>query len=422
MIITLSSTNPFFSFLIGKNPSGIPIVRTLRSGSLIGWFPSVESNKYVVYFHDNPDTCSFQPIQGINEAKYVNVGQYSSPLIIGATISEILSNTIKKVHVRDTSEYEHTFYVSGLRIKNIKLFQCIRDTFKEMTFTLKHLIGFMHELTIFSKSTLFDLMNMISLLSVLIALGNKEAITLDDGAIEKYIRQINRATTGKVENDGWYLRYIFKKRAKLTKKYLPLLDTSRLSMTFGNTSDARADFVLNNIQDFNVDFVDIGCGVDLLIRRIIHKKWAKVGPESGHNYHLIDADRKVQEKHNNNGLICHASVDEFYEANPDFDGNVIMTEVIEHNEEEDAALIVHSVLSHSPRKLFITTPNYDFNKFFGSDGGFRHDDHHWEMTMNQYQTWLTDIVKEYPYDIVFKGVGDSIDGIPITSGAILTHR
>ena len=462
MIVTLSSTNPLFSFLIGKNPSGVPAVRSLRSGFLIGWFDDSNIQKYVIYFYDNPDICSFQPIKGVTEAKYVNVGQYSSPLILTGIITELLSNTIKKLDSSKQSEadivdiamvrslmiplkalsdqrakdtpHQHILYISGLRIKNIKLFQTIRDTFPEITFDYKHLVGSMYELTLTANSTLFDLMNVVSLLAMLTALGNKEAITLDNGTIEKYARHISQVTAGKVANDGWYLRYLFKKRAKIPKKQLPLLETSRLKMTFGNTSDARADFIRNNLQNFNSDFVDIGCGTDLLIKRTIQKKWAKepkILPlketkypleKADHNYYLVDADPKVQEKLQNKGLNCYSSVDEFYEQNPDFTGNVIMTEVIEHNEEEDATLLVGAVLSHQPQKVFITTPNFDFNKFFGDDEIYRHDDHHWEMTEKQFQDWITDIIKDHQYQAVFMGIGDSIDGIPITSGVILNHK
>ena len=413
MIVILSSTNPQLSYLIGKNPSGIPIVRPLRSGFLFGWFDENDSQKYVVYFHDDPDTCSFQSIEGVNDAKYVNVGQYSSSLILSSIINDLFSSAVKKHDSRDTL-HQHQIYISGFRIKNIKLFQSIRDSFPDIKFDYKHLVGFMYELTLIADGALFDFIKVISLLTILTSLGNKESITLDGGAIEKYYHHINQVTTGKIINDGWYLRYLFKKRARVPKNQLHLLETPRLKLTYGNTSDARTDFIVDNVKDCKVDFLDIGCGTDLLIKRMIQKKCDS-------NYYLIDADLKVQEKLQSRGLVCYSSIEKFYEAHPDFNGNVIMTEVIEHNEEIQAAIMVDMVLSHKPQQMFITTPNFDFNKFFDREG-FRHDDHHWEMTWKQFQTWITDIVKEYPYDVVFMGVGDSIDEIPITSGVILTRR
>lgn len=427
MIITLSSINPLFSFLIGKNPTGIPIVRPLRSGTLIGWFPeindSIDTQKYVIYFYDNPDICSFQSIEGSNEAKYVNVGQYSSPLIVTSVISEILSSTIKKLDTERDTSYTQTIHFSGLLIKNIKLYQCIRDTFPDVVFDCKHLVGFMYELTLTYTGTLFDLMNIVSLMAILLSLGNKETISLDDNTIEKYARHISRATTNKAQYDGWYLRYIFKKRAKLNKKQLSLLETPRLTMTYGNTSDARADFIWLNLKDVNMDFLDVGCNTDLLIRRMIHKKWANKFVDLPYNYYLVDADPAVQERLINKGLLCYESVDSFYENNPDFDGAVVMTEVIEHNEEADAVLLVDTILSHRARQIYITTPNYHFNQFFNNNG-FRHDDHHWEMTFVQFQEWINNIVVDgdHPYDVKVIGVGDCIDTIPITSGAILTLK
>ena len=419
MIIKLTSSNPMFSFIIGKNPLGIPIVRSLREGSLIGWFPEKNDRKYIIYFHDSPDVCSFQQIQGVNEAKYVNVGQYSSPVIISSVINDILSNTIRKLDEKDLP-HKQKIYFSGLRIKNIKLYQCIKDTFTDVNFNCKHLVGFMYELTLTSNGTLFDLMNIVSLMMILIALGNKETITLDNNCIEKFARHISNATTNKVEYDGWYLRYIFKKRAKLNKKQLSLLETPRLILTIGNSSDARADFIRDNIINYNNDFLDIGCGSDLLIRHIIHKKWELNSNER--NYYLVDSDPSIQTINNNKGLLCYSSVDDFYNSNPTFNGYVIMTEVIEHNEENDAYLLLNTVLSNRPSKVFITTPNYDFNKFFNNSGSFRHDDHRWEMTFLQFKEWITNIItsENHNYRTKFIGIGDQIDNIPITSGAILT--
>lgn len=409
MIVILSSTNPQFSFLIGKNPANGPIMRSLRSGFIIGWFDN--PSKYIIYFTDSAEICSFQQTE--EESKYINVGQYSSPLIITGIISEILSNTVKKV---DSDPYQNSIYISGLRITNIKLFQTIRDVFPNVNFEYQHLVGFMYELTLSSNGTLFDLMNIVSLMAILMALGNKESVTLDSGVIEKYSRHISQVTTGKVAADGWYLRYIFKKRAKIPRKQLFLLETSRIKMTYGNTSDARADFILSNLSDYNTDFVDIGCGSDLLIKHLIEKKW-----KQNHNYYLVDSDPKVQGKLQSKGLACYNSLTEFYEHHPDFNGNVIMNEVIEHNEEMEAMTIIHQILSHNPKTVFITTPNFDFNKFFNHDG-FRHDDHHWEMTYNQFEQFISDIVADYSYEMNVMGIGDSIDNIPITSGAILIAK
>lgn len=405
MILTLYSDNPHFSFLIGKNPNGLPIVRSLRSGYLLGWF--VEPQKYVIYFYDNPDICSFQLSQN-DQVKYVNAGQYSSPLVIQGMLNEILSSTIKCKGAERDIESNHKVSISGLRIKNLKLFQTIRDTFSKINFNYQHIVGYMYSLELEYKGLLFDLMNVLNLLVTLIALGNKENISLEKDAIEKYAKQINRATTNKVPFDGWYLRYIFKKRAKIPRNQLSLLETDRLKLTFGNTTDARLDFLMQNIKDFNDDIVDIGCGPELFNKKVIGKK------HQG-KYYLVDSDPKVQVKTN-----CYSSVEEFYNIHSDFNGTVILTEVIEHNEESQAEELIRIILEHNPNKVFITTPNFDFNVVFGNE--LRHDDHHWEMTESQFTDWLSSIVTNYSYKIEFKGIGDSIDGHHITSGAILIKK
>lgn len=436
MIITLSSTNPDLSFIIKKNPTGLPIVRPLRNGYLIGWYPKNikdvpgdEFNNpqiYVIYFHDSPDACSFQMLDKGNEAKYVNGGQYCSPLIVIGAQSEILGTALGKKDDLDVSHF-HTLTISGFWIKNMTIFRNLLDAFQEVQVELKHLLGHMYQVQMQYQGALYDFMSIISLISIITAMTNHEPVMMENASIEKYTKLLHRSTTNKVAHDGWYLRYIFKKRSRMTKKHLHLLDTPRIKMTYGNTSDARCDFIWYNLSNFNMDFLDIGCGTDLSIRRMIHRRWNQGASISNYGYYLVDSDPKVRERLANRGLSCHESIDDFYVNNPDFNGCMIMTEVIEHNDAEKAEEIINIALSYRPSKIMITTPNFTFNQFFSSNPEtlvkrYRHDDHQWEMTFEEFQSWLSRIVDDTPYDIKFLGIGDTIDGIPITSGAILTLK
>jgi 2-polyprenyl-3-methyl-5-hydroxy-6-metoxy-1,4-benzoquinol methylase len=439
MILTLSSTNPDLSYVIKKNPNGLPVVRPLRDGYLFGWYPKTEDGiinpqLYVIYFYDSPEACSFQMAGKGNETKYVNGGQYCSPLIITGAQTEILSSALQKKDEHDVS-HTHTLTISGFWIKNMHIFQALLETFQEIRADLKPIVGEMFQLEMNYHGSLYDFMSIISLISILTALSNGESIRINDMAIEKYAKLLDRSTTGKVAYDGWYLRYIFKKRTHTTKKYLHLLNTPRIQMTCGNTTDARCEFISENLPNFNMDFLDIGCGPDLPVQRMIHRQWNDKSL-SKHEYHLVDSDPKIRDRLVNRGFLCYESIHEFYDRNPDFDGCIIMTEVVEHNTEEDAARIVQYAISHHPALIFISTPNFAFNQFFISNTRlkasssssetvvkqYRHDDHQWEMTFEEFQIWLSKVAADTPYDIQFMGIGDSVDGIPITSGAILTRR
>ena len=63
-----------------------------------------------------------------------------------------------------------------------------------------------------------------------------------------------------------------------------------------------------------------------------------------------------------------------------------------------------------PKLVVITTPNREYNVLFENfEGPFRHPDHKFEWTRDQFQSWVNfNIIDEYPdYEIkTFDGVGD----------------
>ncbi|VDO56156.1 unnamed protein product [Haemonchus placei] len=70
-------------------------------------------------------------------------------------------------------------------------------------------------------------------------------------------------------------------------------------------------------------------------------------------------------------------------------GCVCSTEVIEHIPKEDATRYVRSVLLNIQPQLFIiSTPNHEYNEVFGmAQGQFRHADHKFEFTRQQFKNW-----------------------------------
>ena len=63
-----------------------------------------------------------------------------------------------------------------------------------------------------------------------------------------------------------------------------------------------------------------------------------------------------------------------------------------------------------PKLAIFSTPNSEFNVLFDSmlANGFRHDDHKFEWTRNEFQSWAENICTKYPnYQVAFMGVGDT---------------
>jgi hypothetical protein len=89
---------------------------------------------------------------------------------------------------------------------------------------------------------------------------------------------------------------------------------------------------------------------------------------------------------------------------------------------EEATDTLQKCLNH-PRfnAAYITTPNKDFNPFyFDSETQFRHSEHIFEFTENEFIGWLKSF--DMPLCVIYCPVGDIVDGKPTTLGAIVTRK
>ena len=89
---------------------------------------------------------------------------------------------------------------------------------------------------------------------------------------------------------------------------------------------------------------------------------------------------------------------------------VTLIEVIEHLYLNDLAKLVEHVFAYiRPRLVIVTTPNADFNVLFETMicGQFRHADHKFEFTRNEFNAWAQQIALTYRYLVEFSGVGDA---------------
>ncbi|GBE88330.1 predicted protein [Sparassis crispa] len=118
--------------------------------------------------------------------------------------------------------------------------------------------------------------------------------------------------------------------------------------------------------------------------------------------------------------------------NPEFVGVecIVATEVIEHLQEDVMQDFAPIVLGgYHPRLLLLTTPSYTYNARFCSPdtpeserGGypdptgrtarvFRHDDHKFEWTVEEFTSWCQSVADEWRYEVHVSGVGraDEVD-------------
>ncbi|XP_014471842.1 PREDICTED: uncharacterized protein LOC106742963 [Dinoponera quadriceps] len=86
---------------------------------------------------------------------------------------------------------------------------------------------------------------------------------------------------------------------------------------------------------------------------------------------------------------------------------VVCIELIEHLYDHVLLTVPINIFQYiRPKVVVITTPNVEFNVLFPNlAGGFRHQDHKFEWTRRQFQSWAENIVRKYPYYCVkFQGI------------------
>ncbi|KAI9300734.1 hypothetical protein BJ944DRAFT_272546 [Cunninghamella echinulata] len=91
---------------------------------------------------------------------------------------------------------------------------------------------------------------------------------------------------------------------------------------------------------------------------------------------------------------------------------LVCTEVIEHLYPHTLHQMIPIVFDYySPSLVILTTPNGEYNHFFPQlrygtkEASFRHDDHKFEWTRYEFESWCKNIGQQYGYRIEFHGIG-----------------
>ncbi len=108
-----------------------------------------------------------------------------------------------------------------------------------------------------------------------------------------------------------------------------------------------------------------------------------------------------------------------------YDAAVLM-EVIEHVDEERLPALEHAVFGvAAPRTVLVTTLNAEYNRHFEflGEGRFRHADHRFEWTREQFRSWADGVAARHGYDVRHLPVGqESQESGPPTQMAVFTSR
>jgi 3' terminal RNA ribose 2'-O-methyltransferase Hen1 len=106
---------------------------------------------------------------------------------------------------------------------------------------------------------------------------------------------------------------------------------------------------------------------------------------------------------------------------------ITLVEVVEHLDEDRLGALVRSVFEFArARTVIVTTPNREYNALFpGLEGGkFRHDDHRFEWTRDEFKTWCQTTAqgRGYEFRLDAIGVADAALGAPTQAGVFTRCR
>jgi len=418
-IVQVKSTNPDFSFVIKKNPQSGMLLRAVRKGMAYGWY--TDEGTFNVYFKDADNEVSYKQ-HAKDQFEYLNVSRYNTPLFVLGAINEFFAAPLKTRDARDSEQYEHSFHINMIHIEVLRYIHFFEKHLTDYSFEPAHQAHKSYSLTIKTKKSLYELMHVVSVLCLFLSMFSDEYIDISDDILIKYVKSIQ------IIDAPFYIRSLFARnflasrdRFKKYKEELEKTDRYAIQLAFGGTAQQRRSYI-GSVLPFDKSILDVGCGEGYYAIPFASKIEEASYYAVDINETLLEAvERKAKAKALDN-IATFPSIDRFLEEYNGEQVDVVLTEVIEHMSLEEAGALIRQICGQVDFDHFVlTTPNAEFNAFFELSD-FRHDDHKWELGRSEFEKWLLDAINDQPVECKFVAIGDGVNGIQTTQGAILRKR
>ncbi len=184
----------------------------------------------------------------------------------------------------------------------------------------------------------------------------------------------------------------------------------------------RHQDVINVLKENNVNTVlDLGCGEGKLLN--ILKKDRNLSKVAGCDASIrslemaYDRLKPDQQRRGQPEIELFQSALTYRDKRfSDYDA-VALVEVIEHIDETRLGTVERVVFEcANPCLVIVTTPNSEYNVLFEAlpTGQFRHADHRFEWTREEFQEWANRVAKSNGYEVSFYPIGneDNMHGAP----------
>lgn len=422
-ILQLKSQNDKLSYIIRKHPDSGMQIRSLRLGTSFGWYS--DEFTYNLYFRDAGNAVSYK-VHVDEQYEYLNTTRYNSPLFVLGVLSEFFQYNIKNQDKLDVDGFENSLLINMINSKG-RYIEHFNNYFQDVSITSEKIIHNSYRVVLTTNKSIHYLINITNLLALFLSIVTEEYLEVNDGILDKYLQCLN------IVDAPFYIRYIFnrnfirsKDKFKRFKERLETTDRYKISLSFGDTFIQRRDRI-ESILDFDYSIIDFGCGFGKYLSFA-----RKLGDEN--LYYGIDINkedlRKLEIKAKRMNLDNIATFSDFgsfvdTNVNESDHYDVILTEVIEHMEINEAKDLVKLILnSVKINKFVITTPNKDFNKYYLLSEELRDKDHKFEFTQEEFSLWVKDIFTPLSddFNIEMLYLGDVVDDIHTTIGVLVKSK
>jgi hypothetical protein len=435
MIIKIKSDNPELASLLRKNPESFDgfQLREVKNGVGIGRV--VSPTEYHLVFQDTKYSFS-----GKDRSNQIDFQSYCNPRVfltlasiflrhlmyereayesdeipwLGATNAEVESRGSKYV-----LEIENV-YADGFSFNRGFV---LNKYFEEINLERKR--GCLFKLTVTADS-LFRAVNLTALACVYLTTTNQQPFFVNKDIARKYIRVIKNLSPV-----PYFVLYLFARTCLPSKEIFealrPELEDAfegEVSLTWGNTQRMRINAISDTILDESGTIpedvvLEVGCGEMDYPRALLgklHENARWVSTDKVDFSHLVPA---INRRHNTDKLSFQTFIENTSES-----FLILMIEMIEHMPYDEAVTLVYQYINtFKPMRVVITTPNFDFNKYFAIEG-FRHDDHHFELNPDGFEKFIEEVASAYEdcdYDAKFFGIGDRVKEDYLSLGCLLTR-
>lgn len=177
--------------------------------------------------------------------------------------------------------------------------------------------------------------------------------------------------------------------------------------------------------------LDLGCGEGKLLRKLMAEKQFEeiVGMDVSHQSLKFAHQRlrfeHLPEKQKERLKLFQGSLCYRDDRLNGYDAAAVI-EVIEHLDPPRLSAFERVLFEFAcPQMVVLTTPNVEYNVKFENlpSGRFRHRDHRFEWTREEFQSWASEISKRFGYTVAFHPIGETDENIGApTQMAVFTRE